>query len=73
MPQAERPKYQTFPVNCVQCGGQRWPYLLERPTAYVCQRCTATPKPEDVRERQRNNARRLNAARRLLAKPPDLS
>jgi hypothetical protein len=30
-------------VTCTVCGEERWPTAVERPTAYVCVRCQATP------------------------------
>lgn len=68
MPQAQRPKLQVFMVKCVQCGGHRWPYLLERPEAYRCQLCRETSKA--IREKRSASAQRGQATRRKRKSPP---
>ncbi len=34
-----RQPLESFQVTCVQCGEERWAYLAEKPSQYVCQRC----------------------------------
>ena len=29
----------TYRVTCVECGGEKWPMLAERPAVYRCQLC----------------------------------
>lgn len=67
MRQAARPKYQTYEVVCVSCHEKRWPYVIDRPTAYVCQRCRDTPQA--TRDKQREHGRRLAAWNRRKSKP----
>lgn len=59
MSKADKPKWRWYTVKCVECGGTRWPYVLgDKPTDYVCQRCTALTKAD--RKKQRETARRLD-------------
>lgn len=32
---------QTWEVTCGECGKQKWPYLTEKPTQYVCKLCSS--------------------------------
>lgn len=54
----------TFQVSCVECGGEKWPSLPERPTRYLCALCLAVP--ENVRLRRRQQGQK--AAERARAK-----
>ena len=71
MAKVSGPNLQTFQVKCVQCGGQRWPYLLERPTAYVCQMCRSMPKETRDERRAAGQRRAAITNRRRKAKPPE--
>ena len=52
----------TYQVTCAECHEDRWPVLPERPTRYVCARCTATPAAtkaaRKIATRKRQESRR---------------
>lgn len=33
---------RTWEVVCSSCGEKRWPFSVDKPTAYVCPRCRVT-------------------------------
>jgi len=63
MPERTAPNVQTFHVICAECKEDRWPYLRERPSRYVCVRCSAET-PATLASRRQKGARMLATKRR---------
>ena len=58
----------TYQVRCVECGGEKWPMLPERPSRYLCALCRSLEPAQ--REKRREAGQRGAQTRKSRQRPP---